>query len=394
MRLGGMLGFGGQTGGRSAVIAGAQTPLAVVQALGVDSAAFTLGLLAISQGLVAEGQGVTFGLVPAQLDLDVARAAVTLGTTLRLAGTSPVVTLSVTPSSGGSLSYALDAARPKIKVEVTTGGALNVGAFRVSYDSGATWAHSNVTLPAGGTYDLDGLATGLRLTFAAGTYVLNDTYEGTISSISSVEGNAYAFVQATVANQPILRAAAVTPDGKDALFWTGGFQQMLCTTAGAVALLVNDSPLTVFGRIAYNTANQSTIWLSAGRSDDTTNRQRRFGQFQNASGREQHLAINDAAVTTTNSGTTTPLTGGTAAHTVCWYFPGSNGGANLEVNAGAQSLLVATANIGTNTVQRLAISGECASTPSQTQQGYTYRIAMFSSQLGSTDRDLWFAEMA
>lgn len=395
IRPGSMCGFGGQSGtGRSAVIAGAETDLAIIQNIGIDSAAFTLGTLAISQSFDVEGQGVTFGLVPAQLDIDISRAGITVGTTLRLAGAGPVVTVSVTPASGGSLTYALDVVRPKIKVEITTGGALNVGAFRVSYDSGHTWTHSGVTLPSGGTYDLDGIAIGIRLTFTAGTYVVSNTYEMTISQILSVEGNSYSFIQATVANQPILRDSSVTPDSKDALFWAGAFQQMLCTDAGAVALLVNDPPLTMFGRIAYNVVDASSLWFSAGRSDDTTNRQRRFGQFTTGNGRELHMVVNDAATSISNICTTDPLTGGTSAHTVCWFFPGSNGGVNIAVNNSPEALTVSAANIGTNTVQRVAISGECASTPSITFNGYIYRIVAFSSVLSPTDRSLWFAEIA
>lgn len=60
----------------------------------------------------------------------------------------------------------------KIRIIITTGGALGVGAFKWSRDDGATFVETGVTLAS--THTLTG--TGFVAIFASGTYVLNEEY--------------------------------------------------------------------------------------------------------------------------------------------------------------------------------------------------------------------------
>lgn len=60
-------------------------------------------------------------------------------------------------------------------IEITLGGELGAGEFRWSLDGGSTWEDEDVVLPESGEYALG--TTGLTVTFAAGAYVLTETYE-------------------------------------------------------------------------------------------------------------------------------------------------------------------------------------------------------------------------
>ena len=64
-------------------------------------------------------------------------------------------------------------------IVIILGGALATMTFQVSLDGGITWS-ATITSPAGGTYAIPN--TNITLTFAAGTYVLGDTYAGPITT--------------------------------------------------------------------------------------------------------------------------------------------------------------------------------------------------------------------
>jgi len=72
----------------------------------------------------------------------------------------------------------------RVRVEVTTGGALGAAVFRYSIDGGSKWAASAQTVPANGQYVLG--TTGLSLSFGAGAYKTGDLYdfEATVSWLS------------------------------------------------------------------------------------------------------------------------------------------------------------------------------------------------------------------
>ncbi len=368
---------------------GSGSPISVDQTASVQIIAQAFAPIVVAQTATASIEAEESGLVPAQLDINIEAAAITLGTTMRLTGTSPVVTLT------GTLLFAAGA-HPGIMVEITTGGALGVGVFRVSYDSGSTWAYSGVTLAA--TYALDGAAAGVTLNFAAGTYVLADTYEGTVATLRSSEGSAYTFTQATASAQPVLRKAAVTPDGKDALFHAGGTRWLASTDAAALALLTDDPALTVMGRLSYTATDATTTWFGAASSAEPTNRKRQFRQSNASAG----AGIRAGHTTTDNAGTigsnnTAAADHGsvtTNVHNECWHFPGSNGGASLRINDASVSLTATTANVGTLTPTRVAIGADADSTPASGFAGYLYRIVVFSSNLSAGDITAWDTELA
>lgn len=358
-------------------------PIAVTdnfsQSSGVDVVAEALGVADFSQSSTVEASATLSALTPAQLRVQVANAAITLGSTMRLTGTSPAVTLTGTLLFGAGLA-------PGIKVEITTGGAVGVGVFRVSYNSGSTWAYSGVTIAS--TYALDGAASGVTLNFAAGTYVLNDTYEGTVGTIRSTEGSSYTFSQATASAQPVLRDSAVTPDGKDAMFFAGA-QYVSSTDAAILALFTNDPANTIMCRVAYTAADAAGRWFSVAQIAGT-NGKRHYGQVITGNGREAMAWINDGNVANgTHTCSTDPLTGGTAAHNVCYYGPGSGGSLSIDVNGSNETISPNTVSFGTLTPTRAAIGAVADNSADTFLSGHVYDLAAFNSSLGSSDRGLW-----
>ncbi len=92
---------------------------------------------------------------------------------LTQSGAGPVIALSGTDPNG---DY-------DVRIEITTGGALETAVFRWSIDGGSSWEAEGVVTVAGGVHVLstDDLVTGLTATFPAGTYVLNETYDWAIT---------------------------------------------------------------------------------------------------------------------------------------------------------------------------------------------------------------------
>ncbi len=356
------------------------------QTSNVEVAATALGVADFSQVSNVEAVAALSLLIPAQLDVEIGNSVITLGGTMRLTGTSPVIT----PT--GSLTFGAGLV-PGIKLTVLPGGIT----CDVSYNSGSTTALAGATLTPGGTLALNGAASGVTLNFAAGVYVAGDTYEGTVATLLSSEGSSYTFTQGVAATQPVFRHRAVTPDAKDATFHVnppGAGQWLASTDAAVVALFTDDPALTVFGRVGYTSQDFTGAWLCAASSALNDIRQRVFEQSSSSTGKEFHFAINNAGTTTSNLDTTTPITGLTNAHTLCYYFPGSNGGANIEVNGSAEAFTSATFNPGTLTPTRVAIGGRADSAPTEGMNGYIYRITVFSSALGTSDRAAWTTEMA
>lgn len=320
----------------------------------------------------------------ASADFNLAKK-ITLGTTLRASGAGPVVSLSVTPASGGSLTYATNP--PAIYVEITTGGALNVGAFKVSYDGGQTFAHTGVTLPSGGTYDLDGIATGNRLTFAAGTYATPDTYKSTLASITSDDTNGYVLAMATAATQPIF--------GKDAtgyFFQTAGAQYIEATTAGLLALSANDPALTIMMEFAPVTADATEdllVWSQTG----GTNGQRRIGKSVTGTGRLTAVAVDDSGVSTNTNQTrgVDDLTNGGVVK-FCWKWPGSNGGVTCRVNDANSNPSGATWNPGTTVTHgRLAWGATHDNAVRRQSSAKFYRLVMWNSAISGAGETAWNA---
>lgn len=113
--------------------------------------------LALSQG----AQTVYFYKAPASSTYTATNSTLTKSGS----GSSP------TPTIAGS---AVD--RYILKIEITKSGALGAGRFRYSLDNGNKW-HGDFLLPSGGTFAITlPYATGLTLTFGAGTYETSDSF--------------------------------------------------------------------------------------------------------------------------------------------------------------------------------------------------------------------------
>jgi len=337
----------------------------------VSSQAFSLDIVAYKTTITAPNLRVKVGA-----------AAITLGGTMRLTGTSPAITLT------GTLLF--PSACPGIKVEVTTGGTASTLVFRVSYNSGATWALSGQT-PTGGTFALSGAAAGVTLNFAAGTYILADTYEGTAETLRSTEGASYTFTNATAAQQPVFRHASTpgAPEARAGLFFAGA-QYLVSSDAAAVALFANDPALTLITRLSYTVLAANGCYFASCASAGT-NSKRRFQQLITSPGRNTHVWVNAAAGTGTNTSAAGVLSG---AHNVCWFFPGSGGTVNLQVNGGADVQVTAAAAIGTSTPNRLSIGAVADSSADTFYSGYFYDLAAFSSNLNPASRSSWNTELA
>jgi hypothetical protein len=316
---------------------------------------------------------------------EVALASITLGAALRLTGTSPAVTLA---AGTGTLTYT-GAAVPGIKVEIQTSTT-----FRISYNGGSTWDASGITIPTGSTYTVPSgkPAVGNLVGFPAGTYVTGDTYAGTVATLRSTEGNSYTFTNTTVAQQPVYRHASdpANPEVRAGLHF-GGAQYLLSTDAATVASFANDPAYTLLYRVAYTSATAQGWVISAGRSDDNTNRRKRYGVGSSSGGRHNYFWRNDAAGTATHVSTANPIT---TPQNVCWQSPGSNGGQSLRLNDVSGALGVSASNIGTLTPNRVGIGADIKSTVAEFLNGHVYDIAMFSTSLSGADLSAWNAELA
>jgi hypothetical protein len=115
---------------------------------------------------------------------------ITLGTTMRLTGTSPAVTL------GGTLTTATSLL---VRIRPGLGGIVGTSQWEYSTDNGASYTSGGVT----STPAVAVGSTGFTVSFAAGTYVALDTYRSTVASWTDQNGGTNTVVQATPASQPL-----------------------------------------------------------------------------------------------------------------------------------------------------------------------------------------------
>jgi hypothetical protein len=371
-----------QTAG-AAVVARAFEPIPVEQTAGVQVVSRAFEPIVVGQtasvAIVAEEGN---DLVPPVFDFD-ARFNLTFGSSLRLTGTSPSIGLSVTPASGGSLTYAANC--PGLRVEITGTGALGAGVFRVSYNSGTSWAYSGVTIPGGGTYDLDGAAAGLRLTFSAGTYNSGDFYQGRITQWQSDEG--YTVTQGTLANMPIyINLGDGAPYLQSVI---ANNMSMLGTDAAVIAVLTNNPAFSLLQKIAIDVPDAISFQFCVADGAQATNRNRRFGTDTGGAGRWAQQFTNDA-------GTTGPQVSGVnitnATHVLQWYSPGTT--LTLYEDGTVTSINGASCNPGTLTPTRYSFFCRCNSTLASFFGGRTYRVIGWDQELdAATEGAAWLAEV-
>jgi hypothetical protein len=118
---------------------------------------------------------------------------------------APAITLTGTPTAF------VDAI-----VKMTLGGTLGTAKFEVSIDNGVTYGAEQTTSSGTPTYVITG--TGLTLNFAAGTYVISDTYSfGTYGGIGALFAAVAAKLSAAEESFRYVGAVLELPDASDAL---------------------------------------------------------------------------------------------------------------------------------------------------------------------------------
>jgi hypothetical protein len=306
---------------------------------------------------------------------------VTLGATLKEVGGSspPVVTLS------GTLALNTTALRGAggIRVIFGLGGARGTATFDVSYDNGATWAHTGELTAA--TYNLDGDATGLVLNFPTGTYSTLHTYEATVQSWESAEG--YIATNATAAEQPIYKVAGV--DSGPSLLFDGSNDRLIGTDAEVIAPFTDGNTFTLFCRHKFTTADRNGFYFSAANSA-SANGSRRFGQTATGNGRHCDFYTNDAASANLSIRTSPELD--TSAHLVEWYFE-----SNLSTcitDGGTANPNAASFTPGTLTPNRYCIGANGDSVPDTFHAGHISQLVIWDSKLNTTQAADWRTELS
>lgn len=388
--------FGFGFGGNSSSFGGAPPaspdidPTTIDQQAGFSCVARAKPLMVIDQTAsvtIVAGNGAV--LVDADIDFN-PDFNVTLGGTMRAAGTSPPV---VTLTAGtGSLTYATGCPGLRVEIDSVAGGtARGQATFRISYNSGDTWAHSGVTTAA--TYSIpDGPAAGNVVNFPTGTYGTTQSWEGTVASIVTSDANGFTFAIATAAQQPVYRRPST---GNPYTLHVTHY--LHCTDAGAVALWQNAVPFHLFGRVTYAVVDAATRWFSACDSGSNTAGQRLFGNTTTGSGRRAHSTLTDAPATIGPSERSTTDFVADTPETECWYTNGAGTTISLSVDDDAADPNAAAHNPATTTPDRLTIGARGDAGPDLAHNGRIYRIVMIaagSDTIDASERSGWFSELA
>jgi hypothetical protein len=390
--------------GRIATVAGSSAPagIDVTQQFLVDSAPTTLGVINITQAVAVEGTGTTASLTPPPLRVQVAKAVITLGGTMRAAGTSPPV---VTLTAGtGSLTYTNGTGLgcPGLNVRcasVAGGTARGQALFDWSDDSGVTWdTNGGAHYTTAATFSIPtGAAAGNVINFATGTFNTDQTWDGTVATIRSTEGNSYTFSQATAGLQRVLRKAGSAhaisglPIPHDALYDNANNHGYRSTDAAIVAMGTDDPALTVIARVDYNVADATGYWCAWGDSAQGTNNARRFGQRNTGTNGLCSQVYNNSSAGTANSTSTLDPSFPAVAHNECWINAGlaGGGGLTLKVDDVARTLGISSFTIGTLTPNGFAIGLEADSAPANGLVGYFYDLAVMNTAISAGEATAW-----
>lgn len=324
-----------------------------------------------------------------------ATEGITLGQTMKAAGTSPpAVTLTLTGGGSVALNTSNLRANGGIKVEIDSvagGTARGQATFRVSYNNGSTWAHSGVTTAA--TYDLDGGASGMRLNFPTGTYGTSQSWQATVETWTSADGLNRTFTNATAGQQPIYEVAGM--DGGPCLLFDGVDDRLHNTDAAMYAPFTNGHAFTLWARITFTIADRAGSFFSAANSG-SANGCRSFGQTSVGNGRHIDIYLNDSGGTANSIRTTPELDsvsgGGTySAHTVEWSFESNL--STCQVEGDTANPNGASFTPGTLTPNRCTIGAQGKSTPANFFLGRMSQLLVWDQKLNSTQASDWRTEL-
>ncbi len=327
-----------------------------------------------TQSITAYADAVLSSLVPASLDIDPSKG-ITLGTTMRLTGTSSAMTLA---AGTGSLAYASDP--PAYKITIEPGAAT----FSIAYDgSVGSNVVTGIAIPVSSTYTVPGGKPGAGNVFTFGaSFTAGDTYECTAASVTTQDASAFTISQGTAASQPVL--------GKDATGYhfrttTAGLT-LESTTAALVNLAKDDPALTLMAKVAPDTASRVEDFCCWSQTTGTSG-QRRFGKTTTGTGRLTQICVNDAA-SSTNSSLTRGLDDLTNGGVVklCWAGPGSNGGQTCKVNDANANPSGGTWNPGTVTPGRFVLGATRDNALRRQFGGKIYRLMAWNSNLSAAEQ--------
>lgn len=121
-------------------------------------------------------------------------------------GGTPAATAGNTSTTVVTLTGALATVPVPIRIECIVGGVIGdlSSEFSVSLDGGFSTSQI-ISLPTAGVpVALTGAASGLSVTFSAGTCSLTDSWNATCSGLADQSGNGFHYAQASAALQPII----------------------------------------------------------------------------------------------------------------------------------------------------------------------------------------------
>ena len=169
----------------------------------------------------------------------------TIGSTLKLTGTSPAMT--VTGAAATSVA---------IRVEIQTTGAIGASTLRYSADGGATFIQSGVVTAA--TIACTGALAGVTLNLPAGTYTAGDFYRGTVSAwLDQIASQS--LLQATAASQPVTQIGL---NGHVSLLGDGVATKMTDTSVDLPA--PGTTPTLYWYVLRQITWTAGRVWMGAG----------------------------------------------------------------------------------------------------------------------------------
>jgi hypothetical protein len=154
-----------------------------------------------------------------------ASRGITLGSAFKSSGTSPP---SLTQSGSASTIIGL-----QVKIDSVAGGTgLGQATFKVSYDNGATFPQTGLVTSA--SFPLTGTGAGITLTFAAGTYNIDNTWDATVSA------------WADLSNAGLVTPTQVTPAFRPRLIAQSGLSSLPAVEfVNATTTFIDTFPITL-----------------------------------------------------------------------------------------------------------------------------------------------------
>ncbi len=307
----------------------------------------------------------------------------TFGGTMRGFGSAaPTVTLT------GTLLFATACPAILVAIDSTAGGtARGQATFKVSYNGGASYAHSGVTTAA--TYALDGAASGVTLNFPVGTYDISQSWKPVVTQWKSTNG-LYTWSQATFASMPTYDGLLV--DGANGMDFDGAAYELTGTDAAVNTVFADSKAYTLIIKGSTDVAAAIRVAFGAANSGQAANGSKRFGTNSTAPGKMTYVHTNDAAASVVANATGNA---DTADHIWAWRTGGSAGAKTISLSqdGAANDPNGTAAQAGTLTPNRTSIGCRPSSTKSTFWDGQLSDIVIFDVELTDPQLAAWIVEL-